>query len=156
MSRMVKLLQKLGVDLFPEAYKAYKFTAGESGALMPLNVDVWNEGGRHMVALSHYGEQNGDAMADPDILAEAIETQKFKAQKTGELLLVKEIELIPIHYQNDYVGIFQQARFEDNGRLMVSPSLTKSIRAFLESWAGELAAHEYKAAPNSGSVGGRA
>ena len=149
---MVKVLEGLGVDLTAKEHTAYKFKAA---GFMDLNIDVWQEGGRQMVAISHYGEQNGDAMADPDVLCEVKPTIQYKdssiEHKDGcKIINQDRIEgkrLIPVHFQNDYMGVFQQARiYKENGCVLHSPSLTKSINSFLVSWAKNIKAQKYKAA----------
>ena len=61
----------------------------ESSGLMDFNVESIGEG---RIAISHYGELNGDAMADPDITLFVDQENKL---------------LIPESYQNDYVGVYQ-------------------------------------------------
>jgi len=66
------------------------------GAFMPLCV---NRLSKDKVALSHYGEQNGDLMADPDMV--------FWISPDGQI--------IPCSLQNDYAGIYHSAvNFRDS------------------------------------------
>ena len=80
MDRIVELLggkESLKLDNAPEAY-------------MPLSVD---RTGDNTFALAHYGEQNGDLMADPDMV--------FWRGPDGRYY--------PVSYQNDYMGVCDQA-----------------------------------------------
>jgi len=61
---------------------------------MPLHVEVV---GLLTIELSHYGEQNGDLMADP--------LMRFKVGHDG---------IYPISYRNDYVGVNQDAMYDLN------------------------------------------
>ncbi|HBA82692.1 MAG TPA: hypothetical protein DCZ95_01240 [Verrucomicrobia bacterium] len=57
------------------------------------------DGHNDLVSVAHYGEQNGDAMRDPDIVFE-----------------VSEIHAWPISYRNDYMGINNEAvEYDENG-----------------------------------------
>lgn len=138
MQAMVKVLQELGVNLSGIGeHKAYKFKAN---GFMDFNAETWKEGERKFIALSHYGIQNGDSMADPDVLCEVRENN-FVLESESE----PEKKLIPVHFQNDYVGIFQQARIYEGNKVLVSPSLTKSINSFLSQWAKNIKAQGFKA-----------
>ncbi len=67
---------------------------------MTLTVENIGPGPRHLPALSicHYGEQNGDAMRDPEMCFEMeIEDGKVK-------------EFHPYYYRNDYMGVEQWSR----------------------------------------------
>ena len=63
------------------------------GTFMPLSVEkVTDEPGFTAVySLAHYGEQNGDQMADPEMTF-------------GE----SDHEFYPLSFRNDYVGIYQE------------------------------------------------
>ena len=134
MEAMIKVLSDLGVDLQAKEHTGYKFKAG---SMMDLNVDVWQAGKRQFIAISHYGEQNGDAMADPDIECEISEKLNLR---TGQI----EKTLYPVHYQNDYLGIFQKIREYNGAQIKYSPSRTKDVRVFLTQWAKNIKAQGYK------------
>lgn len=63
-----------------------------SGTFMPLSIEkVTDELGFTAVySLAHYGEQNGDLMADPEMTF-------------GE----SDHEFYPLSFRNDYVGVYQ-------------------------------------------------
>jgi len=60
------------------------------GVFMPLSV---NRLSRDRIALAHYGEQNDDLMADPNMV--------FWLSPGGQV--------IPCSFQNDYVGSYREA-----------------------------------------------
>ena len=68
------------------------------------------------LAIAHYGEQNGDLMADPDMT----------------LIVDNEAETVmPATYQNDYVGVYQEV-YTDDGRWL--PRLSRDLTSFLTTW----------------------
>jgi hypothetical protein len=113
---MIKVLKRLGVGFdSPKGHRHYRF---ENETYMPLVVEQWMEGGRFMMSVSHYSYQRGDSMADPDILY----------QVAGDVLH-------PVHYQNDYLGMFQVARTYRGRDVIVDHGLTKGISDFTRTWA---------------------
>lgn len=75
--------------------------------------------GNPMFSITHYGEQNGDLMSDPDMT--------FSVNHTTQTI-------IPLSYRNDYVGMYQEVIQKRNGKLMYSISLLKSLDDFLWTW----------------------
>ena len=85
-SNIMQTLEMLGVKLNARENKVYKFN---SNGFMPLHVETWRKkDGNLKVSLCHYGTQNGDMMRDPEVV--------FK---------VKDNKIIPLKYQNDYIGV---------------------------------------------------
>jgi uncharacterized protein YqiB (DUF1249 family) len=85
----------------------------KSPGLMDLSVyRIWND----QIAIAHYGTQNGDLMADPDM-----EIQIFPKQKTAQALT----------YQNDYLGRYEKVYPEPG---MYIPQLKKGLNRFLNEW----------------------
>ncbi len=124
MHKMIKVLTDLGVDFEAKEHKSYHFKAA---GMMDLIVEVWpgSENCLHL-SLAHYGKQNGDAIADPEM--------EFFVYNG-----LKGLELAPIHFQNDFLGIFQLARFKDeNGVEKIRPHLILELRAFAKNWARTL------------------
>ncbi len=79
---------------------------------MTLTVENIGPGPRHLPALSlcHYGEQNGDAMRDPEMCFEMeLEDGRLK-------------EIHPFYYRNDYAGIEQFAQDQDTRVITLVPS----------------------------------
>jgi len=58
-------LKSVGIDIFLEGHNSYKLA---SMGFMDLTVESWQEGRNTIVSMCHYGEQNGDLMADPEIV----------------------------------------------------------------------------------------
>ena len=73
--------------------------------------------GNPVYSITHYGEQNGDLMSDPDMT-----------------FSVADGIIIPLSYRNDYVGVYQEVFKEINGKLMYSQSLLKQLDDFLWHW----------------------
>lgn len=72
-----------------------------------------------LISVAHYYEQNGDAMRDPEIVYEV-----------GDDLR----EWTPVTYQQDSLGIYQEAVFKDETGLKVNPELVGSITSFSRTW----------------------
>jgi hypothetical protein len=72
---------------------------------------------KNRVSLTHYGEQNGDLMKDPDV----------------EVLLLPDGTIRGVSYQNDYVGVYHTC--EDDPP---EAYRSRSLQAFLALWLREL------------------
>ena len=71
----------------------------ENPPYMPLTIEGIGTGPRNLPAVSvtHYGEQNGDLMRDPEMC--------FELQlQDGQI-----VALMPYYYRNDYMGIEEQS-----------------------------------------------
>ena len=93
---------------------------------MPLTVENIGPGPRLLPALSlcHYGEQNGDAMRDPEMCFEMeIEDGKLKS-------------IEPYYYRNDYVGREEFAHDQDNGA--VNARTVQKQKEFADLWGHNL------------------
>lgn len=89
----------------------------ESSGFMPFHCEYIMKRGEndaYMIAMAHYGELNGDLMADPNmrVIIEPVTKQAFA-----------------ITFQNDYVGAYQTAA-NDNEVLDMS--------MFLKTWTENL------------------
>jgi hypothetical protein len=75
-------------------------------------------------SFAHYGEQNGDAMRDPDVVM-------MDAGLQG---------LFPVSWQNDYVGMDDDCLvYDDSGRATGYRVKTQAdLAAFCGMWAGNL------------------
>jgi hypothetical protein len=70
------------------------------------------------VSVAHYGEQNGDAMRDLEIVFEVV-AGSFQ----------------PVSIQQDYVGSYMEAVFVgEDGKVYVRPALVRDIQAFARIW----------------------
>tara|TARA_R110002153_G_scaffold266410_1_gene429735 strand:- start:141 stop:560 length:420 start_codon:yes stop_codon:yes gene_type:complete len=86
-------LKSVGIDIFLQGHNSYKLA---STGFMDLTVETWQEGKNTMVSMCHYGEQNGDLMADPDIL--------FKVEQ--EIITYREIQMAyTAYYSEDHAEI---------------------------------------------------
>lgn len=86
--------------------------------------------GNPVYSISHYGKQNGDLMADPDMTFSI-------NRETGVV--------IPMTFQNDYLGIYQQVFQERGGRLMYSSHLLVDLDEFLWQWLKNIQVQGFKA-----------
>lgn len=76
-------------------------------------------------SFAHYGEQNGDAMRDPDVTM-------MRCPSTGDLY--------PITFRNDWIGKSDEALvYDDNGYIRGHrPKMQASITSFCTTWAANL------------------
>ena len=102
------------------------------GSYMPLVVEaigftkfVGNETTFRVYSFAHYGQQNGDAMRDPDVVM-------LRCPATGTLY--------PISFRNDYVGIENDALVynDDGGITGVHEKMQTDIATFCTMWASNL------------------
>jgi len=94
----------------------------EHDPYMPLvveNLDTTDEHGFPIYSITHYGEMNGDAMADPDM--------EFSVD-------YERGAVIPRTFQNDYMGIYHEVFYEDGGKQMFRPQLLIDLDGFLSQW----------------------
>ena len=110
------LLQLLGPDMAVRII---------SDGFMPLSVEDIGQtpDGLRQVAISHYGEQNGDLMRDPEMV---FAFQEIDGDPFAE----------PVSFQNDYMGIYQEV-YSYNGegkRTHVHPRLKNELRSFASMW----------------------
>lgn len=99
------------------------------GAYMPVHIEIIDrtENYNH-ISLAHYGEQNGDAMRDPEmIIALHKESQQF----------------IPYYYRNDYMGVEQYSvKWTEKGVLLNS-RLQADHTTFANQWLRNIAAQQH-------------
>ena len=93
MHALNKQAKKIMEALIAQLDDDYLKLDNTKGTYMPLSVEkVTDEPGFTAVySLAHYGEQNGDLMADPEMTF-------------GEC----DHEFFPLSFKNDYVGIYQE------------------------------------------------
>lgn len=93
---------------------------------MTLTVENIGPGPRRLPALSlcHYGEQNNDAMRDPEMCFEM------------ELGDGKLKQIHPFYYRNDYARIEQFAQDQDTG--LISARTVRTQKDFAELWSRNL------------------
>jgi len=97
--------------------KRYRHATLSADGFMDVSIE-WI--GDNRLAMAHYGEQNGDLMADPDM----------------ELIVdFDRQEVLPATYQNDYLAVFQQVYLENN---RWRPKLSRELTSFLNTWLRNL------------------
>lgn len=121
--------------------RALKIT---SGSYMPLCIEWIGKGprGYDLVSVCHYGEQNGDAMRDPDM------TFEVWPSCPGSL----DLNWAPVTYRNDYCGIEQEAVWvTEAGVKMICPKLVRELLAFARTWDRNLAEQGFLEAARAGA-----
>ena len=103
------------MDLVVEEVGSAKFGSAE-GVYVPL------------YSFAHYGEMNGDAMRDPDVV----------------LFRGPDGNWYPVSYRNDYVGAFDEVLAFEDGNVKFRARGMADLASFVGSWAANL--KEYKAA----------
>ena len=92
---------------------------------MPLSVEHIGQSaeGNRLIAICHYGEQNGDPMRDPEMV--------FELFTQGELSAAE-----PLSFQNDYMGLFQEVyRYDAAGqKTHVNTRLKAELKSFARMW----------------------
>src|SRR5262249_12141203 len=96
----------------------------EVAGFMPLCIEHVGTGprGLPLVSVAHYYEQNGDLMSDPDCTFE-VEGQRW----------------LPVAYQQDGVGLYQEAVTREAGQVRIDGRLERELRAFATCWDANLA-----------------
>jgi hypothetical protein len=92
----------------------------EVEGFMPLCIEYVGEGPRGgiLVSIAHYYLQNGDLMADPDLSVEV--------QPSGEWL--------PVAYQQDGLGIYQEAVYLERDKVIERQRLVNDLLVFMQMW----------------------
>jgi hypothetical protein len=85
--------------------------------------DICQRGPRGFATISvaHYGELNGDAMRDPEML--------FEAEEFGNQIILK-----PYYFRNDFAGVEQYSILNEEGRLSINSRLQKEHEEFAQLW----------------------
>ena len=105
--------------------KGYLKLDNTAGAFMPVIVElVYTHSGFEAVySVSHYGKQNGDLMADPDMT-----------------FGLKEEKFYPLSFRNDYAGVDQEViKDRDETELQVNLKLQKEFTEFADMWFDNIA-----------------
>lgn len=96
-----------------------RFTAAGYMDLSMESLGYTDYRGLPVYYMAHYGEQNGDLMADPCI--------EFSVDREKGVIH-------PLNYRNDYMGLYQEVYRTRNGQRLYSPSLRTSLDDFLWHW----------------------
>ncbi len=93
--------------------KRYRYAKLKADGFMDLSIE-WVDTDK--IGMAHYGLQNGDSMADPDMT----------------LIVDDEAKIVmPATYQNDYMGVYQKV-YSDDGKWR--PELSRELTSFLSTW----------------------
>src|SRR6202789_4149195 len=95
----------------------------DNAPYMELVIEAMDESGPMglpALSVAHYGEQNGDAMRDPEMCF--------------ELGLAGGAHLSAFYWRNDYVGIEQWSRFIQDGNYCHHPQLHEQHGNFANLW----------------------
>ena len=95
----------------------------ENAPYMALTIEAIEEGpsGLPTVSVTHYGEQNGDLMRDPEICFE-----------------IRDGELDPYYYRSDYAGVEQWSRNLVSGQYVQLANLHAQHQRFAIVWDNNL------------------
>ena len=101
--------------------------------LMRLCVEHVGTGPRGMplVSVAHYFEQNGDLMADPDVVFE-VNPDSSKSGDWG-----------PVSFTQHSTGTYQEAVINRDGKVMIAPRLVVSLKSFARMWDRNIKAQGY-------------
>lgn len=125
----MKTLDRKAAEIF-RALLALQTTKidNSDGTYMPVYLELIGRIDKYdFFSLAHYGQQNGDAMRDPEMLfALHKETQQF----------------IPYYYRNDYCGIEQNSvRWSEDG-VFLNRRLQAEHTTFANQWLRNIAAQQ--------------
>jgi len=92
---------------------------------MPLSVEHIGQSaeGNRLIAISHYGEQNGDLMRDPEMV--------FEMHTSASPHMAE-----PLSFRNDYMGLVQEVYgYDDSGKKThVNVRLKQELTSFARTW----------------------
>lgn len=100
------------------------------GVYMPVHIEIIDrtENYNH-ISLAHYGEQNGDAMRDPEMMI---------------LLQFDTQQFIPYYFRNDYCGIEEYSFIPTvEGAMHFDPALQVQHTQFANQWLRNIAAQQH-------------
>ena len=96
---------------------------------MPVHIELIDRTVKYNhISLAHYGEQNGDAMRDPEMI--------FAFHKESQ-------QFIPYYYRNDYMGVEQYSmRWTDEG-VLLNRRLQAEHTTFANQWLRNIATQQH-------------
>ena len=126
----MKTLDRKAAEIF-RALLALQTTKidNSDGTYMPVYLELIGRiDNYNFFSLAHYGQQNGDAMRDPEmIIALHKESQQF----------------VPSYYRNDYMGIEQYSvRWTDEG-ILLNRRLQADHTTFANQWLRNIATQQH-------------
>jgi hypothetical protein len=103
----------------------FTWTRIENPPFMALVIEALGErgpNGHRALSIAHYGDQNGDAMRDPEIFAEIV-IENGAAR------------LWPFYFRNDYAGVERWTRQQEaDGSMTCRLRETQDLESFMEMW----------------------
>lgn len=99
------------------------------GTYMPVYLELIGRiDNYNFFSLAHYGQQNGDAMRDPEmIIALHKESQQF----------------VPYYYRNDYMGMEQYSVRWTNEGILLNRRLQADHTTFANQWLRNIATQQH-------------
>ena len=104
----------------------------ENSPYMELVIEAVDESGPcglPAISVAHYGQQNGDAMRDPEMCF--------------ELGFAGGAHLNPFYWRSDFVGIEQWSRFIQDGNYCYHTQLHEQHERFAKLWDKNLAVQRF-------------
>jgi hypothetical protein len=126
MKTLLAILQKAG------GWRPSLYVKIDNPPYMPLVIEATDESGPFglpAISVCHYGEQNGDAMRDPEMCF--------------ELGFAGGAHLIPFSWRNDYVAMEQVSRAIANGHYVALLQLQEQHENFARTWDNNLRLQGY-------------
>jgi hypothetical protein len=126
MKTVLDILQKAG------GWRHSLYLKIENPPFQELVIEATDESGPcglWTISVAHYGEQNGDAMRDPEMC--------FELGFTGGA------HLNAYYWRNDYAGIEQWSRFIREGNYCYQPQLHAQHQSFAKTWDRNLRAQGF-------------
>ncbi|HEU4637163.1 MAG TPA: hypothetical protein VFS41_13345 [Edaphobacter sp.] len=117
MNTLLAILQKAG------GWRPSLYLKIENPPYMPLVIEAVDESGPlglPAISVCHYGEQNGDAMRDPEMCF--------------EIGFAGGAHLIPFTWRNDYAGVEQVSRAIIHGQYVALLPLQQQHEKFAQMW----------------------
>lgn len=118
MKTVLDILQKAG------GWRHSLYLKIENPSFMELVIEATDESGPcglPCISVAHYGQQNGDAMRDPEMCFE-----------------LDRDSLNPFYWRNDYVGVEQWSRNIIRGRNVCDIPLYRQHVTFAKTWDSNL------------------
>ena len=99
------------------------------GTYMPVHIELIGRIDKYdFFSLAHYGQQNGDAMRDPEMI--------FALHKESQ-------QFVPYYYRNDYMGMEQYSvRWTEEG-VLLNRRLQADHTTFANRWLRNIATQQH-------------
>lgn len=121
----MKAINNKATQIFNKLISLDKTKVQNNDSFMAVHIEMISEikDGK-IYSLAHYYEQNGDLMADPEM--------EF-------LIKPNHLEIYPLTFRQDNLGMHQQAVYFENGRAAkYNPRLQKDFVVFANEWLNNI------------------